>query len=275
MNEVISSYKTRQGEELFYRSWKGSRSSPSCLIFVHGIESHSGWFQETGERLSDLGLEVYALDRRGSGLNKEGRGHLTDFRILSYDLEDFLAQAYVREKECILVGMCWGAKAVLCFLLLFPPKVARVIFITPGLKTKLSLPFLKKMKWLGATIFTPFRRLALPITPEMFTLEKKYLEKIKKDELKLTSITGSFFRENLRLDRALKRLEADLKVKVLLLLAGEDRIIDNEAVVIFLRRYFKNFDIISYPETRHGLLFEPVKEKVISDMVNWVRTARN
>lgn len=278
MTEAIASYHTREGKELYYRSWKSDKAVSPCLIFIHGIESHSGWFSEIGEKLSGLGVEVYALDRRGSGLNKEGRGDLSDFRLLIQDLDDFLSQEKFKEREYILVGLCWGAKTALHFFLSYPEKVSRIIFITPGFKTRLSVPFLKTIEWLLAMAFAPQRYLSLPIKPEMFTLEKEYLERIRGDKLRLRRITASFFRENLRLARAINRLEPKKRafaVPAILFLAEKDEILDNSAVVMFLKKYFKNLRVISYPDSRHGLFFEPKKEELVADLVNWVKVSRN
>ena len=275
MTEAIASYYTRDGKELYYRSWKSDKAVSPSLVFIHGIESHSGWFSEIGEKLSDLGLEVYALDRRGSGLNKEGRGDLSDFHLLIQDIDDFLSQGKFKGKEFILVGLCWGAKTVLYFFLSYPEKASRIIFVTPGLKTRLSLSFLRKMGWLGAMIFTPGRYLRLPIKPEMFTREKEYLEKIREDKLRLHRVTASFFRENLRLERAIKRLEPGADIPALLMLAERDVIVDNKEVTLFLKRYFKELRVISYPGSAHGLFFEPPKEEVVADLAGWVGAPRN
>lgn len=269
MAEVISSYCASDGRKLFYRAWNGSKNKTPCLIFIHGIESHSGWFTEVGEKLTGLGLEVYALDRRGSGLNKEGRGDLVDFHRLAQDIDDFFSQKELRDRRCILAGLCWGAKTVLYFSLYYPEKISKIIFVTPGFKTKLHIPFVKKYKWLLALVFAPHARLALPIEPAMFTDDQGYLNRIKKDNLRIKNITARFFKENLRLERAIKNSEARVDIPCLLSLAEKDEIIDNSGVTRFLKEYFKNLEINTYHGCKHGLFFEPRRAEVMQDLANW------
>ncbi len=269
MAEVISSYRTSDGQELFYRTW-GGRDTVPCLIFVHGIESHSGWFSEAGEKLTGYGLEVFALDRRGSGLNKEGRGDLSDFRRLSQDIDDFFIQKKLSGRKCVLLGLCWGAKVALYFFLLHPERVSGIIFVTPGLKTRLQIPLFEKIRWLRALLFAPNAVLSLPIKPEMFTDDPMYLKRIREDNLRLKNITTGFFRENLRLERAVRKSEKKFDIPCFLFLAGEDEIVDNNGVIKFLKRYFTNMETITYSGCRHGLFFEPCREKVIKDLAGWV-----
>lgn len=274
MAEVISSYTTRDGIKLFYRTWSfntGQRKDTvPCLIVIHGIESHSGWFAEVGEVFGKFGLEVYALDRRGSGLNNGSRGDVTDFQTLIHDIDDFFYEKGLADRKCILTGYCWGAKPVLKFLLGARWNIYKVIFITPGFKTKIRIPFMEKIRWLRAMLFSPATYLDIPIKPEMFTRDHIYLEKIKSDLLLLKHITPRFFKENLRLERSIRRSVIKVDIPSLLLLAEEDEIIDNSAVIEFMRDIFQNLDVISYAGCRHGIFFEPKKDEVMRDIANWI-----
>ena len=65
------------GVGLHYLRWRSERSPPSAAVIVlHGIASHAGWFAETAADLNRHGVEVYGLDRRGSGRSGGPRGHL-------------------------------------------------------------------------------------------------------------------------------------------------------------------------------------------------------
>src|SRR3979411_2507849 len=46
--------------------WRTHRARGS-LFYIHGIQSHGGWLFETGPQLAQRGIQVFALDRRGSG----------------------------------------------------------------------------------------------------------------------------------------------------------------------------------------------------------------
>lgn len=267
----VATYNTRGGDELFYRAFTPERQSAvSSIIFIHGIESHSGWWSEACEKLAGRGLEVYALDRRGSGLNQKSRGDLDDFHKLIEDIDDFFLHKELTEKKCILIGLCWGAKPALYFLLNYPLKVSKVVFITPGFKTKLRTPISKKIYGLLTLLFAPQARLKLPIEAEMFTKDETYLNMIRNDTMRLKSITSRFLKENLRMERAIRKSEAVLDIPSFLLLAEKDEIVDNNGVRTFLERYFRNLEINLYSGCRHGLFFESEREDVINDLASWI-----
>ncbi len=57
--------------------WERVWSVPECravVVMLHGIQSHSGWYEGSGEHLAQAGVSVLAPDRRGSGMNGEARG---------------------------------------------------------------------------------------------------------------------------------------------------------------------------------------------------------
>jgi len=71
--------------------------------------------------------------------------------------------------------------------------------------------------------------------------------------------------------RPSEQFQLDELVPVLLMLAGEDRIIDNGRT----RRYLERFatadkTIIEYPEAHHTLEFEPDPTPVFADLTRWV-----
>ncbi len=44
------------------------------LVFIHGIQSHAGWYEYSCTRFSQAGYRVSFLDRRGAGMNAAARG---------------------------------------------------------------------------------------------------------------------------------------------------------------------------------------------------------
>ena len=55
------------GLELYYRTFAPDGAARGALIYLHGIQSHGGWYVETGAELARRGYAVYLPDRRGSG----------------------------------------------------------------------------------------------------------------------------------------------------------------------------------------------------------------
>jgi len=74
MKESLGQYRARDGRLLSFRKWGGAGD---VIVYLHGVESNSGWFSPFASRLNMNGFTLYGIDRRGSGLNREGsRGYL-------------------------------------------------------------------------------------------------------------------------------------------------------------------------------------------------------
>src|SRR5438876_3835193 len=52
-----------------YRCYDPTGPAKADLVFLHGIQSHGGWYEYSCGKLRDAGYTVWFLDRRGSGLN--------------------------------------------------------------------------------------------------------------------------------------------------------------------------------------------------------------
>ena len=63
----VTESRERRGE-LGGRLWRRAGNRSACL-YVHGIESHSEWFRGPAALLAAGGVDVWAFDRRGSGLS--------------------------------------------------------------------------------------------------------------------------------------------------------------------------------------------------------------
>jgi alpha-beta hydrolase superfamily lysophospholipase len=64
-------FRMSDGFNLFYRRWSASEEVDRVVIFLHGIEVHSGAFGFMGPELTAGNSEVYGFDRRGFGMSKE------------------------------------------------------------------------------------------------------------------------------------------------------------------------------------------------------------
>ncbi|MGA2681549.1 MAG: alpha/beta hydrolase [Candidatus Bathyarchaeia archaeon] len=64
-------FKMSDGFNIFVRKWPSSEPYERAVIFLHGIEVHSGAFGFMGPELANMGSGVYGFDRRGMGNSKE------------------------------------------------------------------------------------------------------------------------------------------------------------------------------------------------------------
>jgi len=270
----VETYIGSDGSSLAYVAYTqpGARTA---LVYLHGIESHAGWFAIAAGELREQGFDVYCLDRRGSGQNRENRGllsgHVDAYETLLADIDVFIAPLHERYDQVFLVGLSWGGKLALAYGLGHPEAVDGLVLITPGLRAQVDVSVLNKLKIALLSPFSPTARVPVPIRPEMFTTTPDYLDYIRNDPLRLTSATVRFFWQSRRLDGYIDRSIAGNRLPVQLFLAGSDTIIDNDGVLQVLERGREpGLDVLWYGDQTHSIQLD-APQRLVYDMSDWIK----
>ncbi len=102
---------SKDSTQHFMRYWQAETAS-AYVVYLHGIEGHSLWFQDTAAFLQQNGVTTIALDRRGSGMSKESRGDMKNWQQLLNDTVEALGFAHRQAGNLpvFLMANCWGAK---------------------------------------------------------------------------------------------------------------------------------------------------------------------
>ncbi len=104
----------------------------------------------------------------------------------------------------------------------------------------------------------------------MFTNDPLWQEAIRRDPLRLHSATARFFWETRRMDRWNRAHIVKNCIPALLFLAGQDRIVNNDAVLDFLRRGQQKLAVRRYADQTHSIqLEEPAR--LAGDIDRWLR----
>ena len=275
---TIRTFLAPDGKELAYVAFSpaGEAIPQAVFLYLHGIESHAGWFRDAAELLRLRGYTVYCLDRRGSGLNRENRGHPSGDVPPDADLLDDLHAwiSHLRRQHpthsFFLTGLSWGGKYALVYDFEHPGMVEGLVLITPGIRPKVGLSPGEKLAVFRDAIFAPSRPHRIPIRPEMFTSTPRHLDFIRNDPLRLHAVSARFLWQSRRMDRLLHQEEKSDHAPVLLFLAGKDRIIDNEATRrFFARRPGGGVKILEYADQTHSIQLD-APERLTGDILAWV-----
>lgn len=274
----IRTFLAPDGKELAYVVHSPAKSSANkaAFLYLHGIESHAGWFRDAAELLKNAGFPVYCFDRRGSGINRENRGHPSGHVPRDVDPLDDL-HAWVEHLRALhpahsffLTGLSWGGKYALAYDLTHPGMIDGLVLITPGIKPKIGLGLSDKLAVFRDILISPRHPHRIPIQPEMFTSTPKHLDFIRNDPLRLHSVSARFLWQSRRMDRLLDRDEGLDHAPVLLFLAGKDRIIDNEATRrFFAQRQGHGVKIVEYADQTHSIQLD-APERLTGDILAWV-----
>ena len=274
----LETYAASEGANLAYVSYTGS-GARTALIYLHGIESHAGWFAIAAGLLRERGYDVYLLDRRGSGLNRENRGlvsgYVDSYETLIADIHAFIRAQRPRYERVFLLGLSWGGKLATAYALSHPEDIDGLVLITPGLRAKVDVTLPQKLKIALLSPLNPGARVGVPIQPTMFTSTPQYLDYIRNDPLRLNSATVRFFWQSRRLDSFIEGAIETERLPVQLFLAGKDTIIDNEGVTALLRRARNaEMDVVEYADQTHSIQMD-APQRLVDDISRWLNRHEN
>ena len=202
-------------------------------LYVHGIQSHPGWFVGSCVHLAGLGHRVFAICRRGSGDNTRYRGHASSAEQLLDDLEtagQYVLQTTGQEKLA-LVGISWGGKLAACYAAGPQRKVpiASLVLVAPGIASNMDVSPASKLDIALALLVTPQRRFDVPLSDAaLFTDNHAMRGYLQADPHRLFRATAKFLYASRQLDDMLgSTATGALNMPTTLILADGDRIIDN------------------------------------------------
>ena len=271
---TLAPHTASDGYRWQYRHYRPASVPAGRVVFLHGIQSHGGWYEQSCRHLAGAGLSVYFLDRRGAGLNQQDRGDTPSFRRLIDDVAEFLRHLRQEQAEgkILLAGISWGGKVATALQRRHPGLVDGLALLCPGFFPRVRLSLRQKVRVLLSRLLTPRRLFPIPLNePELFTATPRWLQFLREDPLSLHRATARFLAESVRLDLYLRWTPKHVRVPVLLVLAGQDRIIDNGPTRAFVERFASgDRQVIEYPQGHHTLEFEPDPATYFADLTRWL-----
>ena len=270
MGTVIDTQGASDGYVWRYCHFIPDMPPRAIVVCVHGIQSHAGWYWRSCEALVNRGYEVCFLDRRGSGTNSESRGDTPSFRRLLDDIAEYL-QKRRGDRPIVLLAISWGGKLAAALQRRYPGLVDALALFCPGFCPKVGLPFPRRLAIAVTRLVKPRHLFDIPLSePELFTANPGFLQFLRNDDVSLRRATARFLVESVRLDAYLRWFPPQITMPVLLMLAGQDRIIDNRATRAFVERLvIGDVKVIEYPQAHHTLEFEPGMP-FLSDLLAWL-----
>lgn len=278
----IREHIASDGYRLKFRHWAVEKPR-GIVIALHGIQSHSGWYEYSSRRLTEAGFAVYFPDRRGSGLNGFQRGHtphamrlVNDVRALrQLALSEVASNASNSHSQIpvTILGISWGGKLAATLAALFPSEYDRLVLLYPGLASRIRPTWWQLLQLKLAGTFEIVKRyVPIPLDdPALFTQVPEWQQFIAHDPLALHTVSSSFLNAGRELDRELKKHCAKICQPTLLLLAQNDSIIDNVAVRRLVNRFGTHqIKTQIYPGVQHTLEFEPNRSVVLDDLIAWL-----
>ncbi|WP_165245977.1 alpha/beta fold hydrolase [Paludisphaera soli] len=272
-NEEI--FTASDGYGCLVARWPAVGDVRGRVVVLHGVQSHSGWYPGLGTRLAEAGYDVSFPNRRGSGPNREERGHAPSARRLIADVSEWIERLKAEDPALpvALAGISWGGKIALLTAARRPELVDVLALICPGLEPQVGVTFGEKLRIAKAVLTDLRKTFPIPLAdPALFTDDPVKQEFIRRDPMSLRQGTAGLLLASFLIDRMIKRSPGKLLQPTLLMLGGRDRIVDNTRT----RAYFQKIaaadrEIIEYPEGCHTFEFDPRPEIYARDLAAWLK----
>jgi alpha-beta hydrolase superfamily lysophospholipase len=277
---AVETFTAGDGYVWRYRRYHAVGPAKAEVVFLHGIQSHAGWYGYSCTKLAQAGFNVSFLDRRGSGMNEQARGDAPGFRRLLDDIAEYLSavpRAVTQNDKVVtlpvfLGGISWGGKLALALERRHPGLVNGIMLLCPGIVARVR-PTLGRRLWILLNRLPRPRKLfPIPLNdPELFTATPHWQQFLRDDPLRLHHATARLLLESVRLDGYLRFVPKYVRAPLLLLLAENDAIINNRKTRALVERCAaKDKTVVEYPGAHHTLEFEPDPSGFVGDMIRWL-----
>ena len=235
--EVEGQVRAVGGLSLFYRGWEADEPLAALLV-VHGLAEHSGRYAEFGRELASFRINTYALDLRGHGLSDGRRGHTDRFDLLLQDVDRFRREVEgcsEGELPLFLLGHSMGGLITARYIEEYESRFHGAIITSPWLATALPVP---RWKMLAANILNrllPSLPINAGIDETLLSHDPIAVARYRDDPLVHGKITPRMFAEVSQAMGLVMQRSERIRIPLLLLLAGDDRLVDTRKSEAFAR----------------------------------------
>ncbi|KAL6212536.1 hypothetical protein ACLB2K_017754 [Fragaria x ananassa] len=246
------------------------------LIIIHGLNEHSGRYADFARQLTSCNFGVYAMDWIGHGGSDGLHGYVPSLDHVVADTGDFLEKIRLENPgvPCFLFGHSTGGAVVLkaSTYAKIEEMVEGIILTSPALRVKPAHPIVGAVAPLISLVAPKFQfkganKRGIPVSRDPAALVAKY-----SDPLVYTGpIRVRTGYEILRISAHLMRNFKFVTVPFFVLHGTADRVTDPLASHDLYKEAASEFkDIKLYDGFLHDLLFEPEREEIAQDIIDWM-----
>lgn len=264
---------------LFVRQY--SKGEPKLhFILVHGAIEHSGRYEDLINFLfsnyNDLVLTTY--DYLGHGKSGGTRAYVDSFSEYVNDFIHVMELAQEKnnpETKNFLLAHSLGGLVSLTALLdtnyKFPFDLKGMILSSPCIKPRVLLPHLSRPLLDGMNQLTPKFHLPLMYRGAELTKDPLRANDFDADPLISKFLCVRTAKEIIEASERIIGLSYYSKIPCLFLIAGDDKIVDSEATMLFAQGMQKDkVELIGYPGRYHELWNEGNRQDIFKTMKVWI-----
>ncbi len=258
-----------EGGAISGRSWGSPSGCRAAFLLVHGLGAHSGWFEALARRLKVKHFYVVAYDQVGYGKRRDQR-----FTGFQQWLDDASAvyrhlKGEVGEKQVCLLGNSMGGVVATCAAPELKPE--KLVLCSPGFAGHagtFTLPF--RLKGLLQAFLDSAAEVELPYGCDLVTRDRSARDWIEADPERRFRVPAKMLLELLKLCRQAPQKSKRITCPTLMLTAGVDKVVDNNAAAEILSRIPGQTRRRHFVEAYHDLMFDPVIDEVAAEVAEWI-----
>lgn len=259
------------GTKLHGTLWHPSEQmSTAAIFYVHGLQSHAGWLDDTGEHLAGHGVELHVPCRRGSGASGGVRGHFS-LQALQRDYlrmwDKFVAETPGLAR--ILLGQSFGGSLATALLVTGCVAPDAVILMSPALGQQAH----RRARRLDLGRVDPLSRIQIPLLDEDYTSSPGYRRRLANDHAMLRFLTAEARNALLDVEDAYLSVGSNFGGPALMIIPEFDPIVNNAASRQHFRRLFPRGEIQAVGTHEHYLEFSTERMSVLARILGLTKRA--
>ncbi|OMO79337.1 hypothetical protein COLO4_24467 [Corchorus olitorius] len=273
----FSLFVSARGDTLFTQSWTPvSVKVRGLVVLLHGLNEHSGRYSAFAKQLNANGFKVYGMDWTGHGGSDGLHAYVHSLDYAVADMKIFLEKVLAENPglPCFCFGHSTGAAIILKAVL--DPKVeaqvAGIILTSPAVGVQPSHSIFVVLAPIISFLLPRYQvgvanKKGMPVSRDPEALVAKY-----SDPLVYTGFlrvrTGY---EILRITSYLQQNMNRLRVPFLVLHGTDDTVTDPQASQkLYEEAASTDKTIKLFEGLLHDLLFEPEREAITNDIIQWL-----
>jgi len=263
------------GVKIFYRRYQANPEK-ARMVIAHGLGEHSGRYGNVVERLLPEGISVWAMDHRGHGRSDGIRGHVFSFYQYMVELSKLVgisSDGIAEGVKLFLLGHSLGGLIALRVAANFPERIDGMIVSSPALGITADIPAAKAFAGRIMSAFFPSFGFANDLDVSKISHDEDVVRAYIDDPLVHGRVSARWFTEFLSAMKAAGDSAPEIKIPLLMQLAGDDHLTNADASANFFEALGSDDKTLHiYKDLYHEIYNEEAEQRkqVLDDLNEWI-----
>ena len=262
--------------DILYYKW-AVQNPDAVFLLVHGMGAHSGRWGFLADWFLKQNISSYSLELKGFGEAPGVRGHIDSLSIYYRDILKLADK--IREenpgKKVMLLAESMGGLIAFMTAALYPGSFDGLIAISPAFANGMKISPLTMLDMVTAMLYNQKKQFKMPFNAQMCTVDGEYRKVMDADPREHRFATSRLLWEILVAQLKSGFVKDKIKIPVLFLFAGKDYLVNTgPGIKMFKSLKTDRKKMIEYPEMQHALSIEKDRDKVFSDILEWISSVR-